>query len=164
MGDYLINDTIIERKSYSDLQTSIISKRIFFQLEEIKQYPHYILIVEDKKENQRNFIHENAMRGFLISCLLRKIPIIQTKSEQETADYLSIVAKRKQNKGFSFIPLKKSFPIEEQAVYILESFPNIGPIKAKKLIKKFHSLKNIINAEENQLLDILGSHSKNFLS
>src|SRR3989344_9558221 len=46
VADYLINGVAIERKTVSDFKSSIINKRIFQQLFELKQYDKKILIVE----------------------------------------------------------------------------------------------------------------------
>ncbi|MBU3923702.1 MAG: RNA helicase, partial [Nanoarchaeota archaeon] len=46
IGDYLIADTIIERKTYSDLISSALNKRLFSQMQEIKKYLKYALIIE----------------------------------------------------------------------------------------------------------------------
>ena len=37
VADYIINNVAIERKTVSDLKSSIINKRIFSQMQEIKQ-------------------------------------------------------------------------------------------------------------------------------
>ncbi len=165
VGDYLVSDIAIERKTLSDLKSSIISKRIFSQMQELKQYPKYLLIIEgkDKEKYDNEMLHENALRGFLLSTALEyKIPVIFTQDEKDTALYLSLLAKKKENKELSLRPSKIALSKKEQLQYILEGFPNIGPVKAKALLKKFSSLKNIINACEEELEDILGKRAKDF--
>jgi len=46
IADYLIGNTAIERKTFSDFISSMINKRLFQQLNEIKKYPKHILIIE----------------------------------------------------------------------------------------------------------------------
>ena len=66
VGDYLINNVAIVRKTISDLNSSIIDKRIFIQMQELKQYQKYLLIVEGINEKiYSGILHENALRGFL---------------------------------------------------------------------------------------------------
>ena len=161
IADYIVNDTAIERKTFSDLQSSIINKRIFTKLNNLKQYKQRFLILEGDSDI---FIHENAIRGFILSCSLDyQTPIIFTKDESDTALYLITLAKRNPNKEIS---LRQSITFkskQEQLQYILEGFPNIGPVTAKALIKQFKSLKTILNASEEQLTPILKSKTKNFL-
>lgn len=162
IADYLINDTAIERKTFSDLQSSIINKRIFTQLTNLKQYKSRLLILEGDSDL---FIHENAVRGFIISCSLDyQTPIIFTKDEKDTALYIITLAKRNPNKEIS---LRQSISFKskaEQIQYILEGFPNIGPVTAKALLAKFKSIKSIINAKEEDLEPILKSKTKDFLN
>lgn len=162
VADYLINKTAIERKTLSDFKSSIINKRLMSQLAELKQYPKNLLILEGEKESFSNF-HENAFRGFILSTILDfQVPIIFTKNEKETAKYLSILAK-KSKKPYSIRASKILKSSSQQIQFILEGFPNIGPAKAKFLIKNFKSLKNIFNAPEQELKPILGSRTKGFI-
>ena len=165
IADYIINDFAIERKTISDLKSSIINKRIFFQIQELKQFPFNLIIIEGSKEELFNneVLHENAVRGFLLSLAREKIPFILTKDEKETAKYLSILARKKPKKDIQLRPGKISLSKKEQLRYILEGFPSIGPATARALLKEFKSLKNIINASEEELKKILKSKTKSFL-
>lgn len=166
VGDYLVNDVAVERKTISDLKSSIINKRIVQQLLELKQYEKNILIIEgiSQEDIYQGIIHENALRGFLLSVALEfQVPIIFTQNEKDTAKYLSVLAKKSPKKDFSLRVGKLFKSKEERLQFILEGFPNIGPVKAKALLDKFKSIKNIINASEEELQEILGSRTKDFL-
>lgn len=164
VADYLIGNTAIERKTISDFKSSIINKRLPQQLLEIKQYPKYFLILEGPQDEfYHGILHENAFRGFLLSVILEfNVPIIFTQSPEDTAKYLSVLAKKEPAKHTSLRPSKISFSREEQLQYILEGFPHVGPAKAKALLEKFKSLKAIFNAQEEDLRPILGNHAKHF--
>ncbi len=159
IGDYIAGKTIVERKTFSDLQSSIINKRIFSQLENLKKYPSALLIIESGSES---FLHENAIRGFLLSCSLDyKIPIIFSKYERETAVFLSLLAK--ENKSPTSLRFKpSSFSKKEKIQYILEGFPGIGPKTAQLLIKEFKTIKNIINASQEELAKVIGKKAEAF--
>jgi len=167
IADYIINNIAIERKTINDLKSSIINKRIFSQLENLKQYPFYFLIIEgiNDEDIYSGIIHENALRGFILSASLDyQVPIIFTQNERDTAKYLSILSNKSDKKDIS-IRAKKTFQTREgQIQFILEGFPNIGPVKAKALLKKFKSIKNIVNADEKELEHILGKRVKEFLA
>lgn len=165
VGDYLVNDTIIERKSINDLKSSIINKRIISQLLELKSYPKSLILVEGLNEDTKSgIIHENALRGLLLSIALDfQVPLIFTQDEKDTAKYLSVLAKQTKKSNISLRPSIKFKNKEERLEFILEGFPNIGPVKAKALLKKFKSLKSILSANEEDLKPILGSRTKEFL-
>lgn len=165
IADYIVNNIAIERKTISDLKASIINKRIFSQIQELKQYPSCLLLIEGDIEEIFNneIIHENALRGFIIASILDyKVPIIFSKNEKDTALYISILAKKRDKKEFSIRPSKILFSKEEQSQFILEGFPYVGPVKAKALLNKFKSLKNIINASNLELQEILGKRANDF--
>ena len=164
VGDYLINGVAIERKTINDLKSSIINKRIFFQLKEIKQFPKHLLIIEGFQENNiyQGILHENAVRGFILSTLLEaQVPIVFTQNEKDSARYLSVLAKKEPKKDFA---LRQKIPLneEEEKQFILEGFPGIGPTTAKKLLEKFKSIRNVIDADEKDLEKILGKKADKF--
>lgn len=162
IGDYLIANTIIERKTISDLISSMISKRIIEQLKQMKQYKQQLLILEGDL-NDSDF-NQNAIRGFILSIINNyQIPIIFSKDYKETSNYLVLLAKQ-QLKPKTEISLHSRIPktISEQKQYILEAFPNIWPITAKKLLKEFNNLNNIFNAQEQELKEILKNKTSEF--
>lgn len=157
VADYIVNNTAIERKSASDLKMSIINKRIFSQLKELKQYPEHLLIVEGPSLNSE-IIHDNAVRGFFLSTVLeKKVPILFTENEKETAKIISVLANKKPNSNFSMKPIKTILSDKERLIYILEGFPNIGPKTAEKLLDRFKTIRNVFNANEDDLRDCIGS-------
>ncbi|MBT4166448.1 hypothetical protein HOE04_05400 [archaeon] len=166
IGDYLINNTVFERKTVSDLISSMINKRLIQQLNQMQKYSQKILIIEGNLQEiyKENNNISKALRGFIISIITNhQTPIIQTKDYKDTSNYLITFAKQqlKPNLPISFhsrIPKT----IKEQKQYILESFPNIGPKKAELLLKKFKTIKNTINAEENELQEILKKNTVAF--
>lgn len=167
VADYLIGNTAIERKTISDFKSSIINKRIISQLQEIKQYPKHILILEGITEETlyENIINENAFRGFLLSIILEfQVPIIYTQSEEDTARYIAILAKKEKNPKESSLRASKLLKTEEQQLqYILEGFPHIGPTTAKKLLTHFKTLKAIINAPDDELQDLIGKKAESLI-
>jgi|SRR3989338_655666 len=165
VADYIVNGVAIERKTISDLKSSVIDKRIISQLLELKQYERKFLLVEGilKEDLYNSGMHENAFRGFLLSVALDfEVPIIFTYDEKDTAKYISVLA-RKKEKGLQGIRASKILlSKEEQIQFILEGFPNVGAVKAKKLIEKFGSLFNIFNASVEELVEVLGKRVGEF--
>jgi len=166
IADYLIGNIAIERKTVRDLISSMINKRLIQQLNQMQKYKQSILIIEgDIQEiiNEDSNI-SRALRGLILSILTNhQIPIIFTQDYEDTAKYLITLAKQ-QLKPKTPISLHSRIPktTKEQKQYILESFPNIGPKTAEKLLKKFKTVKNTINASEEELEPILKSKAKEF--
>ena len=169
IADFLIGEVAIERKTISDFLSSMINKRLARQLEEIKQYPKSLLIIEGISEQElyndcnHEGVNANAVRGFLLSIVLGfQVPIIFTKDYADTAKFISVLAKKEKKEHISIRAVKKALNKKEQLQYILEGFPSIGPATAKKLLKKFKTLKNIINASDEELKGGIGKKAELF--
>jgi len=168
IGDYIVNETVIERKTVTDFHQSMINRHLFNQIEELKQYENKLIIVEglEHKELYNDYnlkgINANALRGFILSITLKhKIPLILSKNPQDTAKFIEILSKKKQ-KEMPLNTTKKTLNKKEQLQFILESFQGIGPKNAKKLLEKFQNLKNIFNAQKKELEEILGKKAEIF--
>jgi Fanconi anemia group M protein len=161
IGDYIVKDTVIERKTISDFLSSMINHRLLNQIEELKQYENKLLIIEGISEkelynDEEGGINSNAIRGFILYILLtHKIPIIFSKNSEDTAKFISVLSKRK-DREINLNAKKKTLDKKEQLQYIVESFPGVGPKKAKRLLEKFGSIQNIILAPTEDLKEILG--------
>jgi ERCC4-type nuclease len=153
IGDYIIGDIAIERKTLNDFISSMLSKRLIIQLQNLKQFPKQLLILEGE-EKQRINVHPNAIRGMLLSIMLDfNIPVVFSKTYQETADFLILLDKRqnKPPKEISLIAKRIGHTLQEKQQIILESFPGIGPTTAKALLKEFKTIKQIVNSKEKEL-------------
>lgn len=169
VADYLVGEVAIERKTVSDFISSMMSKRLTNQLEELQQYKNRLLIIEGTDEQElytdsedRIGMHPNAVRGFLLSILLKyKVPIIFTKDYKDTAKFISVLSKRVEREA-SLNVMKKSLNKKERLQFILEGFPGIGPKNAKKLLEKFKTLKEIINTPIEELEKEIGKKAEIF--
>lgn len=154
-----IKNLAIERKSQSDFINSIIDKRILTQLINMKKYfSLQLLIIEGSRNifSLRNF-HPNAIRGMLTSIAIDyQIPIIYTKNYRDTASFIKIMANRldKQRKDFGLIKKRKPLTLKKQQEFLIESLPGIGPSLSKSLLKKFGTVKKIVNAKEDKLMKV----------
>lgn len=168
VGDYIVKEVVIERKTISDFLSSMINKRLLKQIEELQQYEKKLIVVEGFEEKWLYYdsiqkgISSNAIRGFLLSILLKhNIPVIFTKNPDDTARFIETIANKKET-NISLKAKKRFSSIEEQMQFIIESFPGIGPKTAKKLLQEFKTIKNISNAKEEELQKILGKKSESF--
>lgn len=168
VADYIVKDVAIERKTVSDFITSMKNRRLSRQLEELQQYKNRLLVVEgideqDLYTDSEDWIgmHPNSVRGFLLSILLKhKVPIIFTKNYEDTAKFIAVLSRKTKPQEAPLNPNKKTLNKKEQLQFIVEGFPGIGPKTAKKLLSKFKSIKNIINASEEELREVIGKKAK----
>jgi len=163
IGDYILKNIIIERKTAQDFISSMINKRLFSQIEELKQFEKKLLIIEGNFEETKTNVNFSAIKGLLLSISLKhKIPIIFSKDAEDTAEYLKILSKKK-DKEMSLNLTKRNLTKKEELQFILESFPKIGPKTAKKLLEELGSIEKIMNSTKEELKKILGIKTDNFL-
>jgi Fanconi anemia group M protein len=156
IGDYLLSSrVVVEHKTIPDFVDSIVDKRLLTQAKDLTKYECPVIIVEGEEDLyvQRK-IHPNVILGMIATIIIDyKIPIVFTKNINETASLLENIAKREQiDKETSFtIHSSKPLTLKEQQEYIVAALPGVGSGLAKPLLKEFKSIKNIINAKQEDL-------------
>ena len=159
IGDFLCSSRVaVEVKRASDFVNSIVDGRLLQQLKELKEnFERPVLIIEGAQEEDiysiRN-VHPNAIRGMLATIAVSYgIPIIYSKNPKDTAGFLATIAKREKDTGSPEPSLhtKKPPTLAEKQEYVIASLPGIQLKLAQSLLQKFGSVRDIINATEEQL-------------
>lgn len=160
VGDYILSSKCaVERKTTADFIQSICNKRLFAQLGALRaNFSIPILLIENSIVKSK--IHPNAYRGALLQiCLTSRIPIVQTKSMNDSVEMLLAIIKFIQSKPgrqFSFYQKRRPITSGNAQQYILEAIPGIGPQLAKQLLNKFGNLKAVFNSTVEDLQQIAG--------
>lgn len=158
VGDYILSDRIcVERKTTSDLEGSIINTRLFDQLERLKaSFEKPILIIEGSNFDFR--LNGNVILGTILAVYLDYgIPVIWSGDAIETADILSSIAKREQQhkeREPRLVGIKKAYSEYGWQQLILSSVPGVGPKLARNMLGHFKSIKNIVNADVKELMNV----------
>lgn len=163
VADYILSGRCgVEFKTTEDFVQSIIDGRLLEQLKDLKkQFERPVLIVEGIEDiySLRN-IHPNAIRGMLATIAVSYgIPVMRTRDATDTASLLVMIARREQSedkKEFSPHADRKQMTLKEAQEYVVSAFPNIGMNLAKDLLKHFGSVKNIVNATDEELRKVAG--------
>jgi Fanconi anemia group M protein len=157
-ADYVLSSRCgVEFKTVEDFANSIIDGRLLEQIKQLKNnFERPLVIVEGEQDlfSVRN-IHPNAIRGMLATIAVSYgIPVLFTKNPRESAALLLAIAKREQDeigRDFSMHADRKPLSLKEQQEYIVSALPNVGGTLAKELLKKFKTIKKIVNAKEERL-------------
>jgi ERCC4-type nuclease len=158
IGDYIIGDLVIERKTSKDFITSVFDRRIFQQANKITSYTSKaILLIEGNLNNELEYIkNKNSIYGTLLSLALSyNLKIVYSSDIKESANILEIIYKHGKYYKIENIHLIKqkriSNDINRQKLNIIASIPYIGEKYAERLLKSFKTIKNIINASPQEL-------------
>jgi ERCC4-type nuclease len=166
VGDYIVRNTTIERKTISDFISSMLNKRLNRQLNALKTQKSKLLLIEGIDEHELyhedSTIHPNAIRGYLLSIILNyQVPILFTKDHEDTAKFLKVLSmKPTKERDLGLNDKPKPRNVKEQLQYLVEGFPGIGPKTARKLLEEFGTLKNIINQPIENLEKLIGKKAE----
>ncbi|MDQ6723970.1 MAG: helix-hairpin-helix domain-containing protein [Thermoproteota archaeon] len=173
VGDYIVSsETVIERKTIHDLINSIYDGRLFIQCSDlVNHYSKPFIILEgnitDLDTRERSDLNSKlivdkiriAYDTLIKIALDFRIPILYTPSIYYTAELLIHLASnllKDKNEGPLLKKIKKSNPFYIQQLYVLTSLPGIGTKLATRLLDKFHSPKNVLNASIAELARVPG--------
>lgn len=158
VADYVVSNRVgIEFKTTEDFVNSIIDGRLLQQLKDLKEnYQRPVVIIEGTEDiySVRN-VHPNAIRGMLATIAVSYgIPILYSRNAKETASLIKIIAKREQEettRDFQPHSDKKPLTLKDQQEYVVSSLPGVGITLARPLLRKFKTIKKLINAKEEAL-------------
>ena len=161
IGDYIVApETIVERKSVSDLISSIFDGRLFDQCNRLKEhFAHPVILMEGNVEEIEQIVENplvfyGAMSAVAIDF---KIPIIPTPNATHTAKMLVSMCSRKESLRGPFLKkIKKSDDLSRQQLSVLCSLPGIGEKLASRMLAKFGSPSKTLNASLADLAKIEG--------
>jgi Fanconi anemia group M protein len=157
IGDFIVNDVGIERKSFEDFISSIIDGRIFEQANSLSSaFKKPIIIVEGFGVVKR--IHENSFYAALAYLISQSnVTILRTKNEEETAKMVFWLAKKEfEDKKIGYKIKEKKINVKNFQERILASFPGISTVLSKRILQNFGSLQKFFNASEKELMKVDG--------
>ncbi|MDH2907562.1 MAG: ERCC4 domain-containing protein [Candidatus Nitrosotalea sp.] len=161
VGDYIVApETIVERKSVNDFISSVFDGRLFDQCSRLKEHFEHPAIVIEGNVDEIDKITENPLvfYGAMSSVILDfKIPVIPTPNASHTAKLLiSMCARQGAVKGPFLKKIRKSGSLKQQQLSILCSLPGVGEKLATRMLEKFGSTSNSLNASSVELSKING--------
>lgn len=165
-GDYLLNDLIVERKTFPDFIQSIIDGRLFQQSISLSHLHNPCMIILEGvfKDVFKTQMTREAIQGALITLeLIFKIPVLKAISPQESARIMIYASNQIYKHEMGIWSYRKTVKKgirktnkHRNQIQILQGIPLIGPVKAKHLLKEFGSVNSIFNASLDQLVKTKG--------
>ncbi|MGH9951148.1 MAG: ERCC4 domain-containing protein [Nitrososphaeraceae archaeon] len=180
VGDYIVSSqTAIERKTISDLISSIYDGRLFLQCNDLIQYYSKPLIVIEGNallqgheqypysqtrddDSRESYIEQMPLIFDALAkvALEFRIPIIPAPTPECTSRILMIVANLVRMEGSPDGPLlrriRKQNPFYIQQLSVLSSLPGVGDKTAIRMLKKFNTPIRTLTASVAELSMIAG--------
>ena len=154
-GDYVLGPIGIERKTLTDFFNSLIRKRLFEQVQRLRDaYPQPLVILEGDLSEISTFKHPQSVLGALLAIETKeRVPILTTADKEQTALLLSILWKG-QEKGAPEYGLRhkpKALSLGQRQRFLVEGLPSIGETLARSLLERFGSVRAVFDASEEDL-------------
>jgi len=159
LGDYQVSDgLVVERKTRSDFESSIMDGRLFSQVSQLaSSIPRVVLIVEGSADYESR-ISRAALLGAYSSIISDfGCSLFFTRSASATAELVFALARHEQlskKQPLSVYAKRKSLTLAAQQRAIVESLPNVGPTLARALLKYFQTVENVMSAPESELKEV----------
>ena len=169
VGDILIQKPVgIEVKRGRDLTSSMMSNRLFDQLNNLSNFdiPILAIITENKYRDfyrvKSNYIY-NQYVGMLSTIIISypKVRIVFLENDEELIDLILSIYKKLNKEGKSSRPkpiTRKPRSMSDSQENILCAIKGISVPLSKKILKQYKSISNAVNAtaEQHQKIDKVG--------
>lgn len=154
-GDYVLGPIGIERKTLTDFFASMVDKRLFEQVQRLRDaYPQPLLILEGDLAEISTFKHPQSILGALLALeTTERVPVLTTADKDQTALLLSILWK-KQDRAAAEYGIRhkpKGLTLEQRQRFLLEGLPSVGETLARNLLEHFGSVQAVFDATEEEL-------------
>ena len=164
VGDFLCSaNIVVERKSRSDFEASIIDGRLFTQLPNlVANYPRVVIVVEGLNDDER--ISRSALLGAYAAIVSDfGASLMFTRDKYGTAELVFHFAKHDQlgkKVPMRIYAKRKTFTPSQTTRSIIESMPAIGPKLAKAILTHFGTVDAVVKASERELAEVPGLGKK----
>ncbi len=160
LGDYQINNWLIERKTLPDLVFSLCNGRLFSQIARLSECSdNTALLIEGSSKDIASYdITREALIGALCSISINfNIPILRSLSQYESAKILYFCATQLNNRETGLkLCGRKPKRRKNRQLFILQSLPEVGPQLARRLLSHFDSIEAVITASTDELIKVEG--------
>ena len=161
VGDCIVApETVVERKTISDLVSSVFDGRLFDQCNRLKEHYQFpILLIEGdinelEKLTENPFVFYGAISSIAIDF---KIPVITTPNVSHTSKLLISMCSRKDTISGPFIKkIRKSNNLQKQQLSMLCSLPGVGEKTAIRMLEKFGTPLKVLSSSVTELSKVGG--------
>jgi ERCC4-type nuclease len=160
-GDYLLSDSVcIERKTVQDFMSSMYSGRLGYQLNSlVRSFDSPVILIEGRPEDNARRINLKSFYGYITKLLVSgSVGLIQTPDMSTSALVISLISLK--TGPVTIRPkcrtARKPRDEDEAALGVLSSFPSIGPVLASRALSHMGNLKNVLQADEEEIAEIHG--------
>jgi len=164
IGDIVIGDLCIERKTPTDLVNSVTSGRLWEQMYSLTQYDRRLLLIHDPF---LPFISSRGKRVFYdaVATVITsyRTPVFRVEDRRELMVFLDSLVKKLNKKRESLKPVlhrkKKEMTVQEIREEILTCLPTVGRKRARLILSQI-DFPTLISSPRERIQELKGVGEK----
>jgi Fanconi anemia group M protein len=166
VGDYLVGSRLcVERKTAADFVASVIDRRLFQQAARLSAWPDpSCLILEGSGHDLTSLgMSREAIQGALISLgLVFNVPVLRSVNAEETVRLMLHGWRQLSRQQCDAVSRGGCRPKRRRRaqLHALQALPSVGPKRAVQLLDRFGSVRGVINASADALMELPGISEK----
>ena len=157
-GDYIVSERlVVERKTGADLAASIKDRRLFEQIDRLREsFDAVVLVIEGEPVH----IAAASWQGALARALASGASVLMTDDPGDTAAWLarfhSQAGRPPSEVRGRPMPRRPTSDLADVAEDVLRCLPGVSSVGARRLLDHFGSLQEVFAADERSLRDVAG--------
>ena len=157
VADYRSGPALVERKTVRDLHLTLAAGRLWGQLGRLRAAGSQPFLLVEGASLDAGPISANAIRGALLAAAAHGVPIVRSESRTDSALWIDRIASRAVRRSMTRDrPLYAQRPKPSTAEGVLAAVPGISTMSARALLGRFGSLQAIVNASDDELMEVQG--------
>jgi len=163
-GDFVYNNWVFERKAIADLWGSIISGRIFNQIENMKaNFENVVIIISGSNKeayfSMKNF-NENVINGAIASFIVKQqIQVLRVDNDSQLIKMIKLIIDKSTEAGVVNTFKIRKMSDEDVYMSMLCCIPNVGVNKAESVLMKY-KFRDLFNLSIGELKEVEGIGNK----
>jgi DNA excision repair protein ERCC-4 len=161
VGDYVVGDVVIERKTVPDLHGSVLRGRFWGQIGRLRKAGKWRYLIIEGQSPYEGPLRTNAVRGLVLAVNELAVTVLRTATPEDSAGWIAAIGKRRDDGSrsrdrpiYAQRPQRDPhFPPAEQA---LAAAPGVSTTSARALLSEFGSLINVLLASPDDLRRVPG--------
>ena len=154
-GDYAVGGgAVVERKTVRGLHLDLVAGRLWRQLGVLRRRARLPYLLVEGADLDDGPIGDASVRGGLLAAMDLGVPVICSKSAEESAMWLRLQARRRQTRAPSSRPAFAHRPKTDAGAHAAEaalaSVPSISVVTAQALLDHFGSLAAVAAADPRE--------------
>ncbi len=156
VGDYVVGDAVIERKTVRDLGSAIIRGRFWPQIGRLRNRAKRGYLLIEGSDLDLSPLRPASVRGTLLAVADLGLDVIRSMDPDDTATWLAVLARRSRRPSKPRPAYSQRQKRQDVPAAMLAAVPGISTYGAEALLGRFGDVRSVVNAGADEWLAVPG--------